>query len=532
MKTNLYILSILPIAILLGGCDDFLDAMPDNRAEINTDEKITSLLVSAYPNVAPILITEFGSDNVMDSGSQFAVSYKTQEEAYLWESITGINNDDPLEIWQEHYNAIGSANEALAAIEWMGNPQRLSAQRAEALICRAYAHFMLANVFCRSYNPETADKDLGVPYIEKLETQLIVKHTRGTMAELYEKINADIEAALPDIDDNIYSVAKYHFNRKAAYAFAARFNLFYIKPDKSNYQKVIDYANVVLGSNPVDQLRSAMQYTSMGANDIANQYVNANEKANLLIQPVFSLAGRVISGQRRYNHARPIVSNETYWGPGPFGSSGSSAFLISMMYGYEEAVRFPKLQEFFEYTDKTGGIGFAHVVHVPFTTDETLLCRAEAYAMTGKYTEAATDLDYWQHAYCRPAYTANGVTYRLQTLTPERINAFWDNKNMPYSPVVSVLEDGSDRTPKKMLHPRGFTVEPGEQENFIQTVLHYRRITTLHDGSRWYDIKRYGIEVGHNRDGREADILKVDDPRRAIQLPEDVISAGLQANPR
>ena len=28
------------------------------------------------------------------------------------------------------------------------------------------------------------------------------------------------------------------------------------------------------------------------------------------------------------------------------------------------------------------------------------------------------------------------------------------------------------------------------------------------------------------------DSMTVDDPRRAIQLPQDVISAGLQANPR
>jgi len=29
-----------------------------------------------------------------------------------------------------------------------------------------------------------------------------------------------------------------------------------------------------------------------------------------------------------------------------------------------------------------------------------------------------------------------------------------------------------------------------------------------------------------------ADTLKIDDPRRAIQLPQDVITAGLPANPR
>ena len=49
---------------------------------------------------------------------------------------------------------------------------------------------------------------------------------------------------------------------------------------------------------------------------------------------------------------------------------------------------------------------------------------------------------------------------------------------------------------------------------------------------RWQDIKRYGIELSHNRDGRTDDELLVNDPRRAIQLPAEVITAGLEPNPR
>lgn len=78
----------------------------------------------------------------------------------------------------------------------------------------------------------------------------------------------------------------------------------------------------------------------------------------------------------------------------------------------------------------------------------------------------------------------------------------------------------------------GFTVTEGDQESLIQCLLHLRRIETLHEGLRWYDIKRYGIEIAHNRDGLEDDVLLKDDPRRAIQIPQDVINAGLTANPR
>lgn len=49
---------------------------------------------------------------------------------------------------------------------------------------------------------------------------------------------------------------------------------------------------------------------------------------------------------------------------------------------------------------------------------------------------------------------------------------------------------------------------------------------------RWLDIKRYGISFSHNIDGEDAIVFKAGDLRGAIQLPTDVLDAGLPANPR
>lgn len=52
------------------------------------------------------------------------------------------------------------------------------------------------------------------------------------------------------------------------------------------------------------------------------------------------------------------------------------------------------------------------------------------------------------------------------------------------------------------------------------------------------DVKRYGIVIYRrtlNKNDEILDVsdsLTVDDPRRAIQLPQDVINSGLEANPR
>ena len=72
MKKNIYILFVLFSGILLS-CNDFLDTMPDDRAEIDTNDKVTSLLVSAYPTNSLQLIAEMSSDNAMDNGDRKSV---------------------------------------------------------------------------------------------------------------------------------------------------------------------------------------------------------------------------------------------------------------------------------------------------------------------------------------------------------------------------------------------------------------------------------------------------------------------------
>lgn len=157
------------------------------------------------------------------------------------------------------------------------------------------------------------------------------------------------------------------------------------------------------------------------------------------------------------------------------------------------------------------------MMYPPFTTDETLLCRAEAYTLLKRYDEAAADIDAWQKAF----------TTNTETLTKESINDFYTKLSyyQPESPTV-----------KKQLHP-DFRVENGLQENLIHCILHARRLLTLEEGLRWQDVKRYGIVVYRRYfEGytlvRITDKMEVDDPRRAIQLPTSVITAGMEPNPR
>ena len=240
------------IAIGLTSCNK-LDELSDNRVEqIDTPEKIKNILTSAYPKTTNTYITELASDNIADNGANVpGIPFFAIEAAY-WKPIKEYWDTDGLHnFWQYHYESVSLANEALQAIEKLGNTQELQPAKGEALLIRAYAHFCLVTTFSKMYNPHTSNTDLGIPYAKTIEENLIVKYPRGTVAQVYQQIESDLETGLPLIEDRYYQLPKYHFNKKAAYAFAARFYLYYQK-----WQKALDAANVVLSGDVSELLRN------------------------------------------------------------------------------------------------------------------------------------------------------------------------------------------------------------------------------------------------------------------------------------
>lgn len=297
--------------IALSSCNDFLDKLPDDRAEVNTFEKAKKLVASAYAEGSPAFLMEWSSDNVMDNGKTFL--YQTnQSEVYRWKPVTTTENDDPRSVWNNSYLAVGHANEVLASLSKVKDRDP-SPVRAEALLCRAWTMFRLSNIFCMAYDGTKADQYLGLPYPKEPGVSV---NERGTLKQLYENINADIEEALPLLNDSYLTAPKYHFNSRAAYAFAARFNLYY-----GQWQKAIDYATKALGSTPSADLRNWPHYKTLsGSIDIHNAYISSSEKANYMLQTAYSSLGKLISsGALRFNFAQLLVEKELFWAPMPWG---------------------------------------------------------------------------------------------------------------------------------------------------------------------------------------------------------------------
>ena len=167
----------------------------------------------------------------------------------------------------------------------------MNTERAEALMIRAYNHFILVNIFCHAYKDATLSKqDVGIHYMTSTESTVRPQYERGTVAEVYENIEKDLVDALETygVDDSYYSVPKYHFNKNAAYAFAARFYLF-----TRQYDKVVRYADLVLGSTPASLMWDAKTAKEYGnAENERNAWFDAKSPANLMISDCNSVFSR------------------------------------------------------------------------------------------------------------------------------------------------------------------------------------------------------------------------------------------------
>ena len=529
-----YLILSASLALSLTSCDDYLDKMPDNRTELDENAKIQDMLVSAYPNTHYAAIAELESDNTdhLDILGYTSVE-KLQDEAAEWQDITYEDTDSPFALWNDSYHAIASANMVLDAIEKQGNPAELQAAKGEALVCRAFNHFNLANIFCKAYSPKTCNQDLGIPYVTKVETTVAPHYERGTVADVYQHIAEDLEAGIPLLDEANYNVPAYHFTKKAAEALAARFYLFYVQDDKSNYDKVIKYAQDVLTNNPLAMLRDWKVVGALSPNNSvrANAFVDADRKANLLLCSTRSLWVRYYGPYSlgyKYCHNTKIAATETNKATTLWGSYSKLNYKI---YQYQNMpkVIMDKFGEFFEYTDAVNGIGYAHEMFPALTSDEVMLNMIEAYIMKKDYDKALTNFNIWMHNFT--SYT--------KTVTMDDINSVYgdyEEDDLTGKSTGMKYYTPKNPTPKKELHP-DFTVEKGDQEAFLQCLLHCRRIMTLHEGLRWFDIKRYGMVIYRRTIDASSNIsvtdtMEVDDPRRAIQLPTSVIKAGLEANPR
>ncbi len=489
---NIKIALALVLLFSISSCDEFLSETPDNRTQIDTPEKISELLVNAYPIGGTYMdFAETMSDNVTDG--RLVETLPKNEQNYNWEMQDETNVDTQAFYWDACYRAIAHANKALQAIEEQGYPANLNAQRGEALLARAYSHFMLVTFWSKQYNPATAATDLGIPYITEPEEVLIKKYTRNTVAEVFDYIQKDIEEGLKYVT-NEYKEPKFHFNKEAGKAFASRFYLI-----KGDWAKVLEVSEG-LGSKPAGKIRDYLAYKSL---DLSIQYIDyakAEHTTNLLIVSSYSIYSRANQQNRFYLEANQAID---------ILGSGTNIYNKAWYYttfSFNRLTEFcPKFKEYFKYTNLTANIGNPYLATVLLSNDEFYLNRIEALVMANRIAEANTELEFFLGARTKEFDAAT------DKLTEAKVVAKY--------PVIA-----NEYTPFYNMTP--------VQTSYVKAIAEAKRREFIHEGMRWFDIKRFNLEVKHEIFNRPTNILTKDDKRRVLQIPLSASSNGVEKNPR
>ena len=280
-------------------------------------------------------------------------------------------------------------------------------------------------------------------------------------------------------------------------------------------------------------MRNYEPYRELGSQDFFNLWIRSTDDANIMMMATYSIAPRYMSSSYRFAHNSSAASYETYWVAGPWGSGSDKNSIIyaNKMYGNNQVVMFPSFFENFEYTDKVAGIGYTHAVYPAFTGDLTILDRAEAYIHLRQFDKAMSDINTWIATHCKDKYEDGELKCAApQPLSVAEVDTFICR--LDYARRVPEVQ--RDRSIRKHMYPQGFTIdaEGSDQECLLQFLLHLRRLESVRYGYRFYDLKRYGIEFAHPVSYEDPLIFIRGDLRGAVQLPQTVITAGLEANPR
>jgi hypothetical protein len=481
-KVILY--SFTALLVMSTGCRKYLEKEPDNRAKLTTPEKVSQLLGTAYPQGNYMTFAEAMSDNARDKGS--GIIDNTNLDPYFFNDVREDDQDSPEYYWSSAYEAIAAANQALETASQAPNPNDYSAQKGEALLARAYSHLMLVSLFSKFYDPATAASDPGIPYVTEPETVVIKQYERKTVAFVYEMIEKDIVEGLPLINDESYTMPRYHFNRAAANALASRFYLY-----KKDYAKSAQHAGIAV-PNFLPNLRPwNTVYQNLGLNDLPLVYQKMTEPANLLL---IATASWYANG---YQYARfrygmdANVQSQVLSNPVPV-TGGTWAFRTGSVGAGNIAV--PKLSQHFAFESPTSNFGVGYVMVPALTVEEVLFNKAESNAYLNNSTAAITDLN---------TYVSTRITnYNpgAHTITEDKLRA--------YSGTNSV------------------------KDGLIKLVLAYRRAEFVQEGMRWFDILRYKIPVVHTTTTGQTITLSPDDPRRLLQIPDAAKLSGIDQNPR
>ncbi|MFY8013365.1 MAG: RagB/SusD family nutrient uptake outer membrane protein, partial [Saprospiraceae bacterium] len=212
---------ICTLWISISGCESFLDVTPKGLDVLKTTDQFNGIFNNAnlfsYLNVRnqpggissllgsaemPLFM---GDDVFSSAGFLNAIPTIAWQNGFKWEANPYLPTDESNE-WGAFYNQLYNYNLVAAGVMSSegGSEDKKKELLAEAKACRAFNHFLVANLFGQPYNVNTATTDLSVPIVVNADVNAS-DFKRATVKELYDFVINELTQAIPDLQPKVYS---------------------------------------------------------------------------------------------------------------------------------------------------------------------------------------------------------------------------------------------------------------------------------------------------------------------------------------
>lgn len=243
MKTVKIILLLISV-IVFDSCEGFLDVKPNKRTVVpQTLKDLQALLdnTSVMNQSATPSLGEISAGDFWVSLEDWRSCPVEERNTYTWQrDIFEITNNAPAD-WFSPYQQITYSNVALEQVSaispTINEVESWNNVKGSALFFRAWAHFHLAQLFCKQYSTNTADVDIGIPL--RLTADINTKIFRSTVQKTYQQIIDDLDEAVDLLP--MYPLIKTRPSKVAAMALLARVYL-----QMEDYPNALRYASLTL----------------------------------------------------------------------------------------------------------------------------------------------------------------------------------------------------------------------------------------------------------------------------------------------
>lgn len=424
--------TILAAVLVATSCLDLYpeDAIPEDKA-ITTLEEADQAVIGIYSDFKSsalysgllTLLPDIQADLV------YAVDGYTNTHGDFWRWEILQTNSSVEAVYGSLYSIIGDCNfffdyasRLRSSLKTDQDFLEMDSLEGEVHFARAIAYSELIKLFCKAYEPETAENELGVVLVTSYHNP--EKITRSSLKDSYAFVLDELDKAYEKLElENTNN--QIFISKSAVNALRARIYLY-----MQDWDNAIKYSSEVIEDK---YLSLASATKAMTAKQSEYLYMWTNDAAAEIIWRIgftpTSYGGSLGSVFLNYNQ---ITFYPDYvpadWALGLYASADLryNAFFSQQRTGYAHGLSWPLLVKY--YGNETFIQNNIYHVNMPkvLRLSEQYLIRAEAYCRKADYSKAAKDITKLRTArYSSYGNTTISADNWLKTISEERVKELY-----------------------------------------------------------------------------------------------------------